>query len=172
MGMGPAATAARGLESLAVLCRILATLLLALMSVLIFTQVVGRNVFNVGMPWADELARFCGIGLVYLTIPLLAFRGQHVAVDMLPQLLPPQGRRALLIIAELMVLAFAAIIVVALHSFLSRAGKFATPAIGIPNYFFYAPAVIGCVLLVLAAVSRVLTLLTGPLSGPEESHQP
>ena len=113
-------------------CLTAGILLLALMSLLIVVQVVGRNLFDLGMPWADELSRFCGVALVFLGVPLLALRGAHVAVDMVPTMLPPQGRRICILIAELMMLAFAAISVWAIYAFLSRAWKFATPTLGIP----------------------------------------
>ena len=110
--------------------------LLALMSLLIVVQVVGRNLFDLGMPWADELSRFCGVALVFLGVPFLALRGAHVAVDMVPTMLPPLGRRICILIAELMMLAFAAISVWAIYAFLSRAWKFATPTLGIPNWVY------------------------------------
>ncbi len=68
----------RILASASVLCRTAAILFLALMSVLIVAQVIGRNLFDVGMPWADELSRFSGVALVFLCVPILALRGQHV----------------------------------------------------------------------------------------------
>ena len=38
--------------------------LLALIAALVVLQVAARNLFDLGLPWADELARFCAIGLV------------------------------------------------------------------------------------------------------------
>lgn len=139
-------------------CRSVAVLLLALISVLIVTQVVGRNIFDLGMPWADELARFSGIALVFLTVPLLALNGQHVTVDLIPQLLAPRARGILAAASELAVFIFCSITLYGFHSFLSRAGKFSTPAIGIPNWLFYAPALIGFLLLALVALARLADL--------------
>jgi len=151
--------AGRALEAAALFCRFLAILFLVVMTVCIVGQVVGRNVFNVGMPWTDELSRVSGIAIVFLAVPLLALRGQHVAVDMVPMLLKPPARRVLLIAAELMVLAFSAIMLFALQAFLVRAGKFATPAIGLSNWFVYAPAVIGFVLFALVTILRLVALV-------------
>jgi TRAP-type transport system small permease protein len=148
-------------EAVSSLCRNLAILLLALMSVLIIAQVLGRNLFDTGMPWADELARFCGVALVFLCVPLLALRGSLVAVDMVPMVLPPAPKYVFTLFSEFTVLVFAAISLWALYAFLGRAWKFATPTLGIPNWIFYAPSLIAFALLALITVLRIVTLLRG-----------
>lgn len=151
----------RALEMVSVSCRTAAILLLALMSTLIVAQVVGRNLFDIGMPWADELSRFSGVALVFLCVPILALRGQHVAVDMVPMMLPPAWRRAFAVLVEAMVLAFSAFSLWGLYTFLGRAWKFATPTLGIPNWVYYTPAIICFALLALITVARLLVLLRG-----------
>ncbi len=153
--------AGRALEAASLCCRFLAILFLIVMTVCIVGQVIGRNVFNIGMPWADELSRVSGIAIVFLAVPLLALRGQHVAVDMVPMLLKPRARRIVLVAAELMVLGFSAFMLFALQAFLLRAGKFATPAMGLTNWFVYTPAVIGFALLALVTILRLVVLMRG-----------
>jgi len=142
-------------------CLNLGIFLLALMSILIVAQVAGRNLFDLGMPWADELSRFCGVALVFLGVPLLTLRGSHVAVDMVPTMLPPAGRHVCALIVEIMVLTFGAIFVWSVYAFLSRAWKFATPTLGIPNWVYYAPAAIALALLTIITVARITALLRG-----------
>lgn len=160
----------KALEIVSRACLTAGILLLAAMSILIVVQVVGRNLFDLGMPWADELSRFCGVALVFLGVPLLALRGVHVAVDMVPMMLPPAGRRICGLVCELMVLGFAAISLWSVYRFLSRAWKFATPTLGIPNWVYYAPAAIAMALLVVITLARLVVLLRGeelPGSGTE-----
>ncbi|WP_235911629.1 TRAP transporter small permease [Mesorhizobium xinjiangense] len=132
-------------------------LLLALICVLVVGQVIGRNLFNTGMPWADELSRFCGVAIVFLCVPLLALRDQHVAVDMVPMMLPEKQGRWISYFTELMVLAFACLMLWSLYAFLGRAWKFATPTLSIPNWVFYAPAIISFTLLAIVTISRLAT---------------
>lgn len=162
----------RVLGSFTLACRTLAILLLALMSTLIILQVLGRNLFDLGMPWADELSRFSGVALVFLCIPILAERGQHVAVDMIPNMLPDRLRLFTVIMVEAMVLLFAVMSLWGLYAFLGRAWKFATPTLGIPNWVFYAPAVIGMALLTLVTLVKLVTLLRGGALPHREPAQP
>lgn len=154
------------------LCRTVSVMLLALMTVLIVAQVAGRNALDIGMPWADELARFCGVSLVFLCVPLLALQGRHVAVDIVPKSLPKRAGRCLNGLNELAVLAFAFLTLIGFQSFLSRAWKFSTPALGLPNWVFYAPALIGFVLLLMISAVRLAELLSGTVPDEEDSETP
>ncbi len=138
-----------------------AMLLLVAMTTLIVIQVVGRNVFSAGLPWAEELARYCGLGVVYLTVPLLLMHNTHIKVDLLPARLGGRSKRALDLVNELLVLAFCVIFLTAGWQFLKRAAQFSTAAMGIPNWLYYLPAAIGMTLLTLVAASRVLHLIKG-----------
>jgi TRAP-type C4-dicarboxylate transport system permease small subunit len=139
----------------------IAMLLLVAMTALIMIQVLGRNVFNAGLPWAEELARYCGLGVVYLTVPLLLLHDKHIKVELLPARLGGGSRRALELANELMVLAFCVVFLTAGWMFLKRAAQFSTAAMGIPNWLYYLPAAIGMVLLTLVALSRVVRLAKG-----------
>ncbi|MGV8935852.1 MAG: TRAP transporter small permease [Allorhizobium sp.] len=143
-----------------------AVALLGLMAVLVVAQVVARNGFNLGLAWADELARFSSLALVYLAMPLLALRGQHVAVDMLPQLLGGKAKTAMAVAVEIGIFAFCAITLYGMQSYLMRAGKFATQAMGMSNWILYAPAAIGISLFALVALLRLVTI-AGVGSTPE-----
>ncbi len=139
----------------------IAMLLLVAMTALIVIQVVGRNVFNTGLSWAEELARYCGLGVVYLTVPLLLLHDKHIKVELLPARLAGGSKRALELVNELLVLAFCLLFLTAGWMFLKRAAQFSTAAMGIPNWLYYLPAAIGMVLLTLVAASRVVRLVKG-----------
>jgi TRAP-type C4-dicarboxylate transport system permease small subunit len=72
-----------------------AMLLLAVMTAFILVQVTARNVFALGLPWAEELARYAGLGVVYLAVPLLLLRDKHIKVDLLLNRLHGRAARAL-----------------------------------------------------------------------------
>lgn len=98
-------TARRALGAVARAGLWFSVLLLVAMAVLVAGQVLMRNVFALGLPWADELARWFGIALVYLTIPHLLDRGSHIAVELLPNRLKGRWKTAVLVFAELSVAA-------------------------------------------------------------------
>ncbi len=143
---------------LARLCRwfeAVAMLLLALMTGFIVLQVVARNLFATGLPWAEELARYAGLGVVYLVLPLLLLHDRHIKVDMLLVKVHGRAARALHLVNELIVLAFAATLLWGGWLFMQRASQFSTAALGIPNWLYYLPAAVGMLLFALVALQRV-----------------
>jgi TRAP-type transport system small permease protein len=141
-------------------CRVgeaVAMVMLALVTALILLMIVGRELFRSGLPWADELARLGGLGLIFLTAPLLLARDGHVRVDYFVNMLPEPARLAMLRVVDVLTVAFCALFLIAGWLFLQRAGRFSTPALSLPNLLFYLPAIVGVLLLALVAVHRLVT---------------
>jgi TRAP-type C4-dicarboxylate transport system permease small subunit len=136
----------------------------------IMVEVFARGLFNLGLPGAGELARYAGLGLIFLTVPLLLAQDAHVKVDMLLQLSRGLPRRALEVFNELATLAFCVLFLVSCWYFMQRAGRFSTPALGMPNLWYYMPAIAGMVLTTLVALDRVLGIFLGRSAGPDESR--
>jgi TRAP-type C4-dicarboxylate transport system permease small subunit len=155
-------TTARAEGVLARLClgfERVAMALLAVMTAFLLVQVVARNLFALGLPWAEELARYAGLGVVYLAVPLLLLHGKHISVDLLPSRLRGRAAWLLQLANELVVLAFAASFLWGGWLFLQRAARFSTAALGIPNWLYYAPAALGMLLFAAVALLRVLQAL-------------
>lgn len=136
-----------------------ATGLLLLITVLIVGQVVARNVWNTGLPRAEEISRFAGILAVYFTAPLLALHGQHVAVSVFTDMMPRLPRLVCLVLAEVSVLAFSALTLWGGWLYLSRAWKFRSPALGLQNIWLYGPVMVCFTLLAVIALWRIRAVL-------------
>lgn len=142
-----------------------AMLFLVIMTALIGLQVASRNLFNIGLPWADELARFTGLGVVFFTIPYLQYQGRHIAVDILSSRLKGTAAILLRAVNECIVLFFCSLLLLSFASFFQRAAHFATPAIGMPNWFFYSPALVGVAMCTLITGLRLIRMFTSGSTG-------
>lgn len=149
----------------------LAVLMLIAVTGLISAQILAREVFTDGAPWADELARWCGLGLIFLTVPSLLRHGAHVRVDMLLNLLPAGARRRMDILNEALTVAFCVLYLVSGWLFLQRAGRFSSPALGIPNLIYYLPAALGMALMLLVALDRLARVLRGHTTSEDAQSQ-
>lgn len=153
---GPGGRIARALDAACRLGEAVAMVMLVVVTVLILLMVVGRELLQAGLPWADELARLAGLGLIFLTAPLLLARDQHVKVDYFVNRLPEGARHGVLRVVDALTAVFCGLFLVAGWLFLQRAGRFSTPALSLPNLLFYLPAIVGIGLLALVAVHRLL----------------
>jgi len=147
-----------------------AMLMLGFMTIFISLQVASRNFFNIGLPWADELARFTGLALVFFTIPLLQCRGKHIAVDLFTSRFTGLIKRGLDCLNEALVLTFFVLLIYSFFAFFKRAAFFSTPATGMPNWLFYAPALIGVVFCLLITALRLVRICSGKEAHTETTN--
>ena len=132
---------------------------LAAIATLIFLQIVLRNFFSLAYAGIEELARFAHINLVFLLVPLLFREGLHISVDLLTQRVPPAARRVLAALSALLTALYSAVFLVSEYQFMMKNGSVPTPALRIPNWFFFAGAYIGMALLFVTACEQFATKL-------------
>lgn len=145
------------------LCRVaewVAIVALIVATGLIMAQIVAREIFVTGLSWADELSRYAGLTVIFMAVPALLARNEHVKVDMFLDMMSARPRRFFNIMNDLLMVAFAAMFLVADWYFMQRAARFSTPALGMPNVIFYLPATIGMILLLLVAIDRAVAVFT------------
>jgi len=144
------------------LCRVaLVVSIMALIAAtgLIVLQIVAREIFVAGVSWADELARYAGLAVIFLAVPALLARDEHVKVDMFLNMMPEHTRRFFVIANDILMVVFCGMFVYGGWLFLQRASRFSTPALGMPNLIWYLPAIVGMVLMLLVAVDRAITAI-------------
>ncbi|WP_441863453.1 TRAP transporter small permease [Phaeovulum sp. W22_SRMD_FR3] len=138
---------------------VIATGLLLLIASLIVAQVLARNLWNTGLPRAEEITRYAGVLAVYLTAPLLALHGQHFAVDVFTNLMPRLPRLICFVLAELSMVAFSLLTIWGGWLYLQRAWKFKTPALGLQNIWLFGPVLVCFALLAFIALWRIAAVL-------------
>lgn len=75
-----------------------------------FVQVLLRYLFSNSLGWVDELSRFAFIWLVFLAAALVARSGTHIVVDIIDSMVKGCGRRSLLVVSDVALCLFAAIV--------------------------------------------------------------
>src|SRR6186713_2333822 len=77
--------------------------LMAVMAALVILNVLSRYVFSHSFPWVEEATRYMMIWAAFLGAGPALRVGGHIAVDSLPQALPPAGARLLRAVVALIV---------------------------------------------------------------------
>lgn len=88
-------------------CRFLCWLMvasLAVMVVLVFTNVVLRYAFNSGISVSDELSRWLFVWLTFLGAIVALNEGAHLGTDSVVSRLPLRGKQASLLVGHLLML--------------------------------------------------------------------
>lgn len=136
----------------------------------IMVEVLARGVFSVGLPGVGEVAKWAGLGLIFLGVPLLLARDEHVKIDLLFERTRGPLRQLLAFGNELANALFCLLFLWACWGFMQRAARFSTPALGIPNLVYYLPAIAGMALATLVALDRVAGLAMRRNAARGEDH--
>ena len=132
--------------------------LMFIMSIIIFVQVIMRYAFGNSLTWSEELARYLFIWLIYFAVSYTAHKEKHIRIDAAINLYPKKLRPYILIVSEIIVLAFAVFIAVTgvtVFQKITMSGQ-VSPAIGLPMQFVYAAPLIGFVLTAIRQVECIV----------------
>lgn len=71
----------------------LVALALFLMMLITLLDVVGRYVVNRPFPGAAELVQYLMLGFIFLALPLVTLRREHISISLIDSVLGPRARR-------------------------------------------------------------------------------
>lgn len=136
----------------------LATIILVALRYFLQTTIVGGQEFVV----------FCFIYTTALGAAALLFRGELIAVEIVPNLLPPPARRWLRRINLLLVALLNGVLVVLSVPWIRSIGAFPSPVLRIPQGIVLFSLPLGCGLVALTALW--LALAAGRSAGPSKER--
>jgi len=103
---------------------ILAGSMLMATVVLLFMQVVLRYFFGKSIAWTEEMSRYTFMWMVYIAASLAAKQDTHIRVTAQLSILPESLRRYVLLVADLLWLAFNAVVIWEGISLFQNMGQF------------------------------------------------
>jgi TRAP-type C4-dicarboxylate transport system permease small subunit len=131
---------------------------LALLAALIVTplaQITMRGVFNVPLAGAEELAKYFLICLTFLAASYVTREGGQIRMEEFQALLPARPRWLLQLAIEVSGVAVFGILFVASVVTVVRNINSETPVLQIPFWLFFAPLVVGSLLLMVESAAML-----------------
>lgn len=158
----------KGVEWLLTLTRTVSAVCLLASVTINFINIIGRYVFSVSIPWAEEIMLFLMVGCVFTGCCAVAWQGRHIRMDMLISLLPNKAHAFFNLLAELVLIAaaiavttFAFPVLVQLAAFDER-----SEAADFPLVIPQSMIAIGYSLMAILVVIRLLTVRRTSVSPP------
>ena len=130
-------------------------LLLAALVVTPLAQITMRGVFNVPLAGAEELAKYFLICLTFLAASYVTQQGGQIRMEEFQFLLPPKPRWILQLAIEVSGVAVFGVLFVASVVTVTRNLNSVTPVLEIPFLLFFAPLVLGSLLLVVETLAML-----------------
>ena len=112
-----------------------------------------RGVFNVPLAGAEELAKYFLICLTFVAAPYVTREGGQIRMEEFQFLLPPKPRWILQLAIEVSGIVLFGVLFVASVVTVTRNMNSVTPVLEIPFWLFFAPLVVGSLLLVVETLA-------------------
>ena len=131
-----------------------------IMTILLFVQVVTRYCFGHAVTWAEEVATILFVWMVYLGVAAAVLSRKHLKIDAFVEMLPFKAKKTLLIISNVIFLAFSLYIIFPMMSLVNNyAAKSATsPILKIPKALSYVVMPLCFLLTAIRLVQEILRL--------------
>ena len=125
-------------------------------SAVIFAQILLRNFFSIGFPWADELSRFLHIALIFLTVPILYRERIIFKIDILIERLPASVQNVVGAFTSLACVAFSLVFLFSFVEFMRASWDIPTPALRMPNLFFFFSVFLGILMFLFTSLEKFI----------------
>ncbi len=134
---------------------VLLIVLLGGLSTLAFAQIVLRNVFSIGLPWADGIIRLAVLWLAVIAAIAASRDGRHIAINLAERLLPDRLRRPVGALMDLFTATVAALLAWYSWRFVSDSRAFEDVLLGTwPAWVFQSILPVGFALVCYRHVLR------------------
>lgn len=137
------------------IAEILASILLAAMCCLVFTNVVCRYLLHFSIPWSEEMSRFLQIWVVFIGTALVYQENGHMGLDILVKALPKQVARLIAVIVDCMVLYVTYLIGYGSLELTVQMHGWTTPAAGISFSWKFGIVVFSMALMAIFALIKL-----------------
>ncbi len=135
---------------------------IGLMLLLVFAQVITRYLFGYTPSFGEELARYLFVWVVFLSLPLVAKAGGHMAIETLTSRISGTPLKVCRLAADIFSMVFLAIMTWNGVIMVSRAHFQTSPAMMVPMSYVYAVIPFGCAVMLLYVVGNFFRTLRGP----------
>ena len=141
---------------LKILCNLdlfLASIALAVLTLVTFAAVIMRYVLKAPLLWQEEAQAFCQVWMIFLGASVAFRQGSIVAIEMVVDALPEKGRRIMEYVVDMIVIFTLTFLMVKCQQYIAQIfGRThrGTPILGIPYELIYGISPYGCGLMILS----------------------
>lgn len=151
-------------------CRFLTALMvaaLAIMVVLVFTNVVLRYVFNSGITVSEELSRWLFVWLTFMGAIVAMHEGSHLGTDMLVSRLSVRGKKSCLVLGHVLMLYICWMLFRGSWDLVKGNWESTSAVMEVSQAFFYASGMVCAASGAVILLNHLWRLLRGELSETE-----
>lgn len=132
---------------------------IALMLLIVFFQVISRYCFSYTPSFAEELSRYLFVWVVFLSLPLVAKHGGHMAIETITSRIKGAKLKVFRVAADIFTIAFLLLMTVQGIRMVGIAHFQTSPAMLLPMSYVYVIIPIGCGIMCINVLAHFVRLL-------------
>ena len=140
----------------------LACVCLAALGTIVIYGVVLRYVFNASQPYVEQVALLMVISVAMFGAAAGARESGHIGLDSVVQLLPAKVQAGVHALVEVLILAFAALLLWGSVHMATSTFRDTIPTLGISEAFRYLPPVLAAILIAIFSIEHLATQFLKP----------
>lgn len=144
--------------------------LVAALLIVVNLQIFARYIFSHPFIWPEEVSRLLLVWMTFIGGAALTRRGADLAVDTFIEMLPPTGRRIMLMLRDAILVVVFSIIALQGWELARAVNGMPLVATGLPTALLAWPVIIGGALMVFHCVLRLVMQFAAPAD--EVPHTP
>lgn len=137
-------------------CQIICILV---MSILVFIQVLLREVFGIGVQWVYEFSCFMQVTMVWLGVPILLYKDSNIKITALYNICPNVIKRVLDFLRYVVYLCCAGFMAYGYVLYVTNLGIMKSSVLRMPNFIFFGAMALGISMTVLVMIMKAKRLL-------------
>jgi len=137
-----------------------------------FINIIGRYVFSISLPWAEEIMLFLMVGCVFTGCCAVAWQNRHIRMDVMISALPPKLHAFFNLLSDLVLIAAAIAVTMFSYPVIAQLAAFdeRSEAANFPLVIPQSMVPIGYTLMGLLVAIRLLTVRRTPTAPAGDTH--
>lgn len=126
------------------------------MTIIIWIQVILRYIFSIGLPWAEEIAKYLLVWSAMIGAAIVLYENGHISVNFLFDKFPDKYKKWIKLAHYLIYICFFAIITYYGYFYAIFGLRFTSPSTGIPRFWPYLSIFIGGLFMICFTVVMLI----------------
>jgi TRAP-type transport system small permease protein len=137
-------------------------IMLGLMIIFVFLNVVLRTVFNSGLTWSEEIARYLFIYITFIGAIGAMRANAHLGMDSVVRNLPKSAKRVIYVIAQGIIISIMAMLTHGAYTMTVQSIEARAAATGIPLSIIYGIGMVTGICIVIICITNIVKVFKDP----------
>jgi TRAP-type transport system small permease protein len=147
---------------------IFASMMMVLLTLVVFGEVLSRYVFNFPLVFSNELTKLLFPWIIFIAAISVTKNEGHLSINYFRELLPRAGQKWAFVFVKLVMLYFSVYMMISSYQIAQAVARQQLPMLRISKAWLYASIVVSFALITIILIYQLILIVTNKLQPPRE----